>query len=57
MDSVIDPIAFVVIISFLGPIIGSIIGVLKKPSFDYICNMLCFAAGVMLSISFLELIP
>ena len=52
-----DPIVFIVIISVLGPIIGSIIGVLKKPSLMYMCNMLCFAAGVMLGISFLELIP
>jgi ZIP family zinc transporter len=27
------------------------------PTFGYICNMLCFAAGVMLAISFLDLIP
>jgi ZIP family zinc transporter len=52
-----DPIVFIVIISVLGPIIGSIIGVLKKPSLMYMCNMLYFAAGVMLGISFLELIP
>jgi ZIP family zinc transporter len=52
-----DPIVCIVIISVLGPIIGSIIGVLKKPSLMYMCNMLCFAAGVMLGISFLELIP
>jgi len=54
---VMDPVIFIVIISVLGPIIGSIIGVAKKPSFMYMCNMLCFAAGVMLGISFLELIP
>lgn len=52
-----DPVIYIVIISVLGPIIGSGIGVLGKPSFLYICNMLCFAAGVMLAISFLELIP
>lgn len=52
-----DPVVPIVIISMLGPIIGSAIGVLRKPSFPYICNMLCFAAGVMLAISFLELIP
>jgi len=52
-----EPIFFIVIISVLGPIIGSAIGVFRMPSFDYICNMLCFAAGVMLAISFLELIP
>ena len=52
-----DPAIFIVIISVLGPIIGSVIGVAKKPSLMYMCNMLCFAAGVMLGISFLELIP
>jgi ZIP family zinc transporter len=52
-----DPVVFIVVISVLGPIVGSGLGVLKRPSFNYICNMLCFAAGVMLAISFLELIP
>jgi ZIP family zinc transporter len=52
-----DPVILIVVISVLGPIIGSLIGVLKRPSFTYMCNMLCFAAGVMLGISFLELIP
>lgn len=52
-----DPIAWIVIISVAGPVIGSSIGVSRKPSYPYICNMLCFAGGVMLSISFLELIP
>lgn len=52
-----DPVVFIVVISVLGPILGSGLGVLKRPSFNYICNMLCFAAGVMLAISFLELIP
>jgi ZIP family zinc transporter len=52
-----DPVVLIVVISVLGPILGSGLGVLKRPSFNYICNMLCFAAGVMLAISFLELIP
>ncbi len=52
-----DPVILIVVIAFLGPIIGSGLGVLKKPSFRYVCAMLCFAAGVMLAISFLELIP
>lgn len=52
-----DPVVLIVIISTLGPIIGSAIGIVRKPSFGYICNMLCFAAGVMLAISFLQLIP
>jgi ZIP family zinc transporter len=53
----IDTLTFIVIISTLGPIIGSLIGVLKKPSERFMRNMLAFAAGVMLAISFLELIP
>lgn len=52
-----DPLFWIVLIAFLGPVIGSAIGIIKMPSFGHICNMLCFAAGVMLSISFLELIP
>jgi len=52
-----DPMVWIVIISVLGPIIGSAIGIVKRPSFEFICTMLCFAAGVMLAISFLELIP
>lgn len=52
-----DPLFWIVIIAVLGPVIGSAIGIIKMPSFGYICNMLCFAAGVMLAISFLELIP
>ncbi|MBN1849553.1 MAG: ZIP family metal transporter [Deltaproteobacteria bacterium] len=52
-----DPLFWIVIIAVSGPIIGSAIGIIKMPTFGYICNMLCFAAGVMLAISFLELIP
>lgn len=52
-----DPLAWIVIMAVSGPVIGSAIGILKMPTFGYICNMLCFAAGVMLAISFLELIP
>ncbi|MBN2123734.1 MAG: ZIP family metal transporter [Deltaproteobacteria bacterium] len=57
MTSSVDPVVFVVVISVLGPVMGSAIGVIRRPSFAYICNMLCFAAGIMLAISFLELIP
>jgi len=47
----------ILIISVLGPIIGSFIGIIRKPSERFMLNMLAFAGGVMLSISFLELIP
>jgi len=46
-----------ILISLLGPIVGSLAGVLKKPSNVFMFNMLSFAAGVMLAISFLELVP
>lgn len=52
-----DPVIWIVIIAVSGPVLGSVIGVLRMPTFGYICNMLCFAAGVMLAISFIELIP
>lgn len=52
-----DPIIVILILSVLGPVIGSLIGVVKKPSDQFMFNMLSFAAGVMLAISFLELIP
>ncbi|MFH0868316.1 MAG: ZIP family metal transporter [Candidatus Woesearchaeota archaeon] len=52
-----DLIYIILIISILGPIIGSLIGVLKKPSNSFMYNMLAFAAGVMLAVSFLQLIP
>lgn len=45
------------LLSIVGSIIGSLIGILKKPSIGFMYNMLAFAAGVMLSISFLQLIP
>jgi len=48
---------FILLISVLGPIIGSLIGVLKRPSKRVMYNMLSFAGGVMLTISFTQLIP
>jgi len=55
--SIMDYTPWIVAISFAGPVIGSAIGVSRRPSVAYLCNMLCFAAGVMLAISFLQLIP
>lgn len=52
-----DSIYFILFISIIGPIIGSLIGVFKKPSSEFTYDMLAFAAGVMISVSFLELIP
>lgn len=47
----------ILLISVLGPVLGSLIGVIRKPSERFIHKMLAFAAGIMLAISFLELIP
>lgn len=44
-------------ISVAGPVLGSLIGVIKRPSPRFMADMLSFAAGVMLAISFLELLP
>lgn len=52
-----EVIYIILLISFLGPILGSLIGVMKRPSNLMMYNMLAFAAGVMLAISFLKLIP
>ncbi len=52
-----DPLYFIVTISVLGPVAGSALGVWRRASEAGICIMLCFAAGIMLAISFLDLIP
>lgn len=48
---------WILLISVIGPVLGSLIGVIRKPSETFMYNMLAFAGGVMLAISFLELIP
>jgi ZIP family zinc transporter len=40
-----------------GPLLGSLLGIIKMLHEGFMYNMLSFAAGVMLAISFLELIP
>lgn len=52
-----NPIYLIILITVAGPVIGSLMGVLKKPAEKFMYNMLAFAGGVMLAISFLELIP
>lgn len=48
---------FILAITFIGPIIGSVLGIYKKYSKTQIFGMLSFAAGVMTFVSVLELIP
>ena len=45
------------IISFISPIIGSFLGIIKKPKPNIIAHLFAFSAGIMISISFLDLIP
>ncbi|PIN69417.1 hypothetical protein COV93_05590 [Candidatus Woesearchaeota archaeon CG11_big_fil_rev_8_21_14_0_20_43_8] len=52
-----ETIYLVMLISVIGPVIGSFIGVMRKPSERFMYAMLAFAGGTMLAISFLELIP
>ena len=52
-----EAIYVILIVTILGPVIGSLVGVLRRPSERFMHGMLAFAAGVMLAISFLELIP
>jgi zinc transporter, ZIP family len=52
-----DSVLVILLISLLGPIMGSLIGVIRSPSQRYMYNILAFAAGVMLTISFVILLP
>ena len=50
-------IILILVLTAMGPIIGSLIGVIKKPSDRTMFHLLAFSAGVMMAISFLQLIP
>lgn len=52
-----NQVLLIILIAIAGPLIGSVIGVIKQPSAGVMYNFLSFAAGVMLAISFIELIP
>jgi len=54
MESVL---VFILGVTFIGTVLGSLIGVLKKPSHKFMHYLLAFAGGVLISISFLDLIP
>ncbi len=42
----------IVALSAIGPVIGSGIGVWKRPTATYVHNMIYFAGGIMPAISF-----
>jgi len=52
-----EQLLLILALAVAGPIIGSLLGVIRKPKESYMYNMLAFAGGVMLAISFLQLIP
>ncbi len=52
-----NPVMIIILLSLAGPVIGSFIGVMKKPSERALFIMLSFTAGIMISISFIQLIP
>lgn len=52
-----NPLLLLVLISCAGSVLGSLFGIFATPTKRFMYNMLSFAAGVMLGISFMELIP
>ena len=50
-------IILLLIISVIGPLLGAVFGIIHYPSKKFMFNILAFAAGVMLTISFINLIP
>ena len=48
---------WVPVVAVLGPLIGSAVGVLLPSREGLLHRLLAFAAGTMLTLSFLELIP
>lgn len=52
-----DTFTLVVALSVMGPVLGSLVGVAREPSERVMYNLLSFSAGVMVAISFLQLIP
>ena len=44
-------------ISLLGPLVGSLIGILFRPRESILFGLISFAGGTMLGISFLEMLP
>lgn len=49
--------AIILTIAVLGPVLGSLAGILLPPGEALLNRLLSFAAGTMLAISFLELLP
>jgi len=50
-------IVIIILLSIGGPLIGSLLGIIRKPSKIFLYNLMSFAAGIMLAVAFLKLIP
>ncbi len=47
----------IIFLIFIGQILGSLIGLVKRPKRSVLCGSLAFAASMMLGISFFQLVP
>ncbi|HDP97012.1 MAG TPA: hypothetical protein ENN25_04885 [Euryarchaeota archaeon] len=52
-----DTIYWILLVVILGPLIGSFLGILISPGSGFLSGCFGFAAGVMIAISFISLIP
>jgi ZIP family zinc transporter len=52
-----EPYIYIIALSFLGPLIGTLIGIVKKPDERTMLDMMALAGGVMLGMAFFQLIP
>lgn len=48
---------WIIFIVLLGPVIGSLLGVLIRPTNWFLCLSFSFAAGIMLAVSLIQLVP
>lgn len=52
-----DALYWIIFIVIVGPAFGALMGVMVKPSPRFLCISFSFAAGIMLAVSLLQLIP
>lgn len=52
-----SPLLIIIVLIFAGQTFGSLLGIIKKPSTPVLHSSLAFAGSMMISISFIQLIP
>lgn len=52
-----NQVLLIILLALVGPVLGSFLGIIKRPKERMLYVMLSFTAGVMIGISFIELIP